>query len=1147
MNHIITKTTKNIITVAMLAFLLISNAKVVYAANGGSTGDNSNQSSCSHSSNSWINNKCKTTGAHYWIKYPVSSDDVWASDLGQGSVLGIRAYHWASGAYHNEDSGGDAHITGCASDGGAVYINGTVSNGKDGILGQYEHWTAGRTSGMTLWNSAAEAPYNFIGSAGNYIVPEQEVRDLYENGYDLDDGKPVKEVLRAQGVSDWSQLTWLCSFSNGKETPPPTGDGVDVCKEANDYYKSANLGSTAGRVSVANLTNTHGWSDGNDTNKSASTGFNVTSDSVSIFAKPGDSIRFRHNLCYGARAIRDSNGAHVDVGGNNHAPSIPANSFSITASPRDAYLFRDSMGQSKKLFGSNISITDMTSRPSQVSAYAESNSVVVGDYGFAAYSPGGSSNKIKDNYSCSYFNSSANGPKYQANGYQIPGFKAGVTDCKSRTKTENNNAGKVISQTLSFDNIKAWQKYTTNAGGTCNCGTGNAYESTTTHWSFESAKGASPLVWALYHFPACNNKGFVCNSYCEDEKKDKYGNVIGCNHAMPKYHSYLYEQPDAGTNTGIYGPTRKAYYEVLSTNAGRVTKTASVYIPYNFNTEVKVTSPTSGTTVYQGEPITTSFSWKVTKRSNPAISSAAYATTMPSNAKYQIVEFITNTTPNDGRLAANDNISISSPYDYYKQIAYGGRISQIKVGSDHTNETGNYNGDSYAHTNNGIIPDNEDLVGYKYCVAIGIYPASSHAKGDNNNKGGAAFSENGNDKWNISGATCRTIAKKPSFQVWGGSIYTGGSVDTAVARKIAGAKLGDKSDGKNKTMYGSWVEYAALVGQNVNGLGTGASLGYNLNTYAFNYRGGHSNTTNMLDLSHMTVQNMKTSPGNSKINATTPNNAWLAQLYARYRDAAKKYGDGGNTDGGYHIYTMDSGMEVLHVKTNGTYNLSQLIGLNPGDGGKKNTDTLRISGKTVAKGSASNFDTDNTLVIYIENGTINIDKNICYSNSTAECDFTAGPKDNSNLALQLNTSSLSVDALEKLPQVLIFAKNITVASHVNRIDAWLIADGNINTCSAGHGNSVTCDTALVVNGPLYAKTVNFNRTAGAHGSVDNCTAANCDNNNPQNRNIGGVDDGSIAPAEVFNLRADVYLWAQNQAARYVQATSTFTRELAPRY
>lgn len=521
-----------------------------------------------------------------------------------------------------------------------------------------------------------------------------------------------------------SALGWFCGGGESGTDRPTT------CAEASNYYASSVLGNTAARVSVANLTNTKNWSDGNNTNKSASTGFNDSGDSVSIYAKPGDSIRFRHNLCYGARAIRDSNGAHVSAGGNNHAPSIPANYFKISASPGN-YLFTKNMSKAGGLFGSDKNITSMTARPSEITGYAESNAVVFGSYGFEAYNPGGS--KPENSYSCNYFNASSNGPKYQANGYQIPGFKTDVGNCASRSSTARNNAGMIISQSLSFDNIKAWQKYTTNYGGSCNCGTGNAYESTSTHSSFESAKGASPKVWALYHYPACNNKGFICNSYCEDWNKDRYGNKTTCKHSLPKYHSYLYEQPTAGTNTGIYGATNKAYYEVLSTNAGRVTKTASVYIPYNFNTEVKVTSPTSGTTVYQGEPITTKFNWKITKRTNTNVSSSAYATTTPSNAKYQIVEFITNTASNDWRLKADDN-SGTSPYDLYKNIAYNGLISQIRTGTDGTNGNGNYNGESTNFTNNGVIPDNEDLVGYKYCVAIGIYPASSHVKGDNNNK-----------------------------------------------------------------------------------------------------------------------------------------------------------------------------------------------------------------------------------------------------------------------------------------------------------------------------------------------------------------------------------------------------------------------------
>ena len=44
-----------------------------------------------------------------------------------------------------------------------------------------------------------------------------------------------------------------------------------------------------------------------------------------------------------------------------------------------------------------------------------------------------------------------------------------------------------------------------------------------------------------------------------------------------------------------------------------------------------------------------------------------------------------------------------------------------------------------------------------------------------------------------------------------------------------------------------------------------------------------------------------------------------------------------------------------------------------------------------------------------------------------------------------------------------------------------------------------------------------------------------------------TDDGSIQPAEIFNLRPDTLFWAYSQAQRYSQANVTYTRELAPRY
>lgn len=48
--------------------------------------------------------------------------------------------------------------------------------------------------------------------------------------------------------------------------------------------------------------------------------------------------------------------------------------------------------------------------------------------------------------------------------------------------------------------------------------------------------------------------------------------------------------------------------------------------------------------------------------------------------------------------------------------------------------------------------------------------------------------------------------------------------------------------------------------------------------------------------------------------------------------------------------------------------------------------------------------------------------------------------------------------------------------------------------------------------------------------------------------IGSSNAEKYNAAEVFNLRADVYLWAYAQAGRYDSSyTESYSRELAPRY
>ncbi len=155
------------------------------------------------------------------------------------------------------------------------------------------------------------------------------------------------------------------------------------------------------------------------------------------------------------------------------------------------------------------------------------------------------------------------------------------------------------------------------------------------------------------------------------------------------------------------------------------------------------------------------------------------------------------------------------------------------------------------------------------------------------------------------------------------------------------------------------------------------------------------------------------------------------------------------------------------------------------------------------------------------------------------------------------------DDIAEVPQNLIFARDILIDSEVVNIDAWLIAStsirndfssnngtGTIDTCVQYQSGSPTnpttyaveddsfgadrCTKALTINGPVFAHSIKLNRTAGL-GFIDRTLAAQ------------GHGRDSVKSGEIFNLRADAYLWAYAQTQRFTQAVVTYSRELAPRY
>jgi hypothetical protein len=119
-----------------------------------------------------------------------------------------------------------------------------------------------------------------------------------------------------------------------------------------------------------------------------------------------------------------------------------------------------------------------------------------------------------------------------------------------------------------------------------------------------------------------------------------------------------------------------------------------------------------------------------------------------------------------------------------------------------------------------------------------------------------------------------------------------------------------------------------------------------------------------------------------------------------------------------------------------------------------------------------------------------------------------------------------MQSISDIPQVVIIANNINITAKVTQVDAWLIAKGNLNTCSdvAGDLSANLCNQSLVVNGPVMAGKMYLRRTAGS----------------------GTGADHSGDPAEVFNLRPDAYLWASARATGSGRIQTVYTTELPPR-
>lgn len=369
-----------------------------------------------------------------------------------------------------------------------------------------------------------------------------------------------------------------------------------------------------------------------------------------------------------------------------------------------------------------------------------------------------------------------------------------------------------------------------------------------------------------------------------------------------------------------------------------------------------------------------------------------------------------------------------------------------------------------------------DWVGDKYCNSFGYkweyYYGIMNTKGPN--AGSWTWTADNQPYWVHYNAACRTIAKKPAVALWNGGLFIGaGNAKTSTSPRRIYPNIGVAASALPVRHYGSWAEYLA----NVNGsVGSNGAL----------------------------VGVIPGVTGSSGLFSSGAAYAW---------DGSDKTNAAGNS-----TLTIQNSSEPLGFSSVTT------------------NSALMERFEAYFKSAATNSDSIigpltgiNDSLIYYVDGSVNINGNIILS-TTAK------------------------NSIYQIPQVVIFATgDINIQDSVQQIDAWLISKtGKIDTCynsfitsstqarvngnPLNSANTNRCQDKLIINGPVFAKSVTTTRSFGSDG------VSNSDND------FVNASNSRAVPSETFNLSAGSYLWAYAQAGRYSSSyTEAYSRELPPRY
>ena len=551
-------------------------------------------------------------------------------------------------------------------------------------------------------------------------------------------------------------------------------------------------------------------------------------------------------------------------------------------------------------------------------------------------------------------------------------------------------------------------------------------------WSRQQIFSGSPVVftqgeeshrWGIWTIDGCT-RSYSCNCSAEG----------GCETCTKSYDCTIY-----------YGHANSDKYYTSKFVDGPARSTAEVRVPYNYTNEPTIA--VGEKEVYSGDTIqVTQASVNVKEKANAA-TERTY-TTEVHNAVVRIYAYVSDS--GSGETVEGDGAGYNWCTDGEGNAQ--GQCYQETWGENILNPEGDLHGfeQTFGWAKDWNAFDAE--AGKYMCFRLSVYPSAS---GEDTN-----MDPDGNRKTLVSAPACKQIAKTPVFHIYGGSLFTNGSIDVSTMEKnnvydIKGGTNGEpfideKTGGKfwgndeiykyetdsqaHKTFFGSWAEQSVIANQGVRFFASGASMGFNKEE---KIKSGIRQNAGMAtgfckERIPLSMANVGTATG-----CPTAAITGFANIpsYTNRKELVDYWS-------GNKATSTSSG--AIDARTSGE--------LLPSTTGRV---IRRITGSGNLELNGFDVYTQETFIIRSDNSDITINGDIKYS----EDEMRSGGD---------------------VPKVVIYAQNINIKCNVHQLDAILIAEGVINTCSNASQdvNSVERSNQLKLRGMVIANTMKLPRTYG---------------------------------------------------------------------